>query len=281
MVKSAEIINPINEDAQTKTDEHLSENTPTSNQKADIKKILEDPKQIFEEYKEYYPEIYNPDQTEIRSLSKEVTDKVSRKDMLNFIKIACETNMDDAEDFLVPKIASAYGLKNIPYIAHLDADDIDPENPDKGGGFDRYNNIITLYFGENGIDSICDYVEMLSHELWHARQYEMISDGKEKGKLYEKNLKYYIRPQMDKDGYEQQIVEAEAYDIGRILSIKYIRAQYSYLDADDLKELRTLKTKHDIHDMPGLDKAFSNRKINKDDYWLLYFDFMISSYTKS
>lgn len=267
MVKSVEKIDLIGEDTQTKTDEHTLEDVPTLNSEAALK-------QIIEEYKKYHPEIYNPDQAEIRSLSREITDRVSRKDMLDFVKITCETDMDDAEHFLIPKIANAYGLKNTPYVVHLDADDVDSENSDKGGGFDRYNNIIALYFGENYINSFCDYVEMLSHELWHAKQYEMIRDGEEKGKLYEKNLNYYIKPQMDENGYEQQIVEAEAYDIGRRLSMKYIGAQYSYLDADDLKELRALKTKHDIHDMQSLDKAFSNRKINKDDYWLLYFDFI-------
>ncbi len=270
MIKGVEKINLAGEDAQAKTDEHSSEDAHPF--------ILEAPiEQISEEYIKYHPEIYKPDQAEIRSFSKDIAGKVSEKDMLDFVKMTIEADMDDAEHFLVSRIANAYGLKNMPCIVHLDADDVDPENSDKGGGFDKHNNIITLYFGEKCIDSFYDHVEMLSHELWHARQYEMIRDGEERGKLYEKNFNCYIKSKVDKDGYEQQIVEAEAYDIGIRLAMKYMGAQYSCLDANDLKELRVLKTKHDIYDISGLDKAFSNGEINKDDYWLLYFDFIIYS----
>lgn len=224
-------------------------------------------------------EVYNPDQTEIHSFSREIAGRVSKRDMLEFIKIACETDADDAEQFLVSKIANAYGLKNVPYVVHLDADDVGPAISDKAGGFDRHNGIITLYFGKGRIDSFCEHVEMLSHELWHAKQYEAISDGEERGKLYEKNLDHYIKPQMDAEGYERQIIEAEAYDIGRRLSMRYISVQYALLDADDLAELRALKTKYDFHDISDMERALSDGKINRDDFWLLYFDFRLSDST--
>ena len=272
-MKNIEKASPTNDGTQAETDAYLL-----------IESLLRDMPipgsgQFLEEHKAFYPEVYNPDQAEIRSLSEKVVGRISDEDMLDFVKMTCGADMDDAEGFLASKIANAYGLKDVPDIIHLDADDADPEGPDKMGGFDRDGNTIILYFGEGSIKSFYDHVEVLSHELWHAKQYEMMHDGEERGILYKENLDHYIRGQMDEEGYRRQIIEAEAFDIGGSIAARYIYAQYSYLDDNDFAELRALKAKHGIHNISDLDRVFE--EIGKDNYFLLYLDFKISSPAES
>ncbi|MDO4746989.1 MAG: hypothetical protein Q4A70_01420 [Candidatus Saccharibacteria bacterium] len=229
-----------------------------------------------EQYVKYHPEIYNPDEAAIRNKAKGIVNRISSSDMIDYIKTTCEKDWDEAEVFLVNKIAAAYCLKNVPDIIHLDVDDLNPNDKGKCGGFDREHNIIVTYWGEGAINCEMDNIDMLSHELWHAKQQELIQEGEE-GKIYDDNFNNYIKPEENPELYKKQIVEAEAYEIGFRMSMKYITAQYAFLDDNDFAQLHSLKNKMGINNISDLDKSYAKGKISKDDYWLLYLD-MTSSY---
>ena len=230
---------------------------------------------LLDIYREANPDVYDPNQDEIDSFAESITSKVSKKDMVDFVEIAREFDIDDAELYLASKLAEAYGIKNMPNIVHVDADAADPDSSDRTGYYDHTSNTVLLYFGDDCLDSRSEYVDALSHELWHARQYEAIDNGEKRGELYKINYKYYLTPQNSSlDEYMQQIVEAEAISIGRKMSEAFLDAQYSCLDSDSLTELRSLKEKYDIHDWTDLRKAFMEKKINQDEAGLLASDFV-------
>jgi hypothetical protein len=95
-------------------------------------------------------------------------------------------------------------LENPPNIEYYN----EPEQGNYGG----YNSATnTLSINEYMLYDSNEAADTVAHELWHAYQHERASDPQSpKDFLYQAGFDNYIRPGDDFDGYQSQLVEAEA-----------------------------------------------------------------------
>ena len=77
------------------------------------------------------------------------------------------------------------------------------------GGYDRRDN--TLNINEDMLYDADEAADTIAHELWHCHQYHCAENPKTaRDYAYQSNFENYITPDMDIDGYSNQLVEAEA-----------------------------------------------------------------------
>jgi hypothetical protein len=77
------------------------------------------------------------------------------------------------------------------------------------GGYNPSSN--TLEINENMLSDSSEAADTVAHELWHAYQEQCALDpNSEKGKEYQEGFDNYISPEYDFEGYQDQLVEAEA-----------------------------------------------------------------------
>jgi len=95
-------------------------------------------------------------------------------------------------------------LKNPPNIEYYN----ETENGNYGG-YDSSTN--TLRINEYMLHDSHEATDTVAHELWHAYQHECASNPQSpKDFQYQFGFENYIRPSDDFDGYQSQLVEAEA-----------------------------------------------------------------------
>jgi len=96
------------------------------------------------------------------------------------------------------------GLENPPNIEYYNK----PEQGDYGG-YDPATN--TLSINEYMLYDSNEAADTVAHELWHAYQHERAANPQSpKDYQYQFGFDNYIRPGDDFDGYQSQLVEAEA-----------------------------------------------------------------------
>jgi predicted SprT family Zn-dependent metalloprotease len=77
------------------------------------------------------------------------------------------------------------------------------------GGYNPSTN--TLEINENMLDDSAEAADTVAHEMWHAHQHQCALDPScEKGRDYQEGFDNYISPEYDYEGYQNQMVEAEA-----------------------------------------------------------------------
>jgi hypothetical protein len=101
-------------------------------------------------------------------------------------------------------VNSTLDLENPPKIEYY----CEPEHGNYGG----YNpDTNTLSVNEYMLYDSNEAADTVAHELWHAYQHERASNPQStKDLLYQAGFDNYIRPGDDFDGYQSQLVEAEA-----------------------------------------------------------------------
>jgi len=109
-------------------------------------------------------------------------------------------SMTDLADY----VAADTGNKNPPEIVFRD------DMPDGSyGGYNPETN--TMEINENMLDDSAEAADTIAHEMWHAyQQQEASNPASEKGRQYQDGFDNYISPEYDFEGYENQMVEAEA-----------------------------------------------------------------------
>ena len=109
-------------------------------------------------------------------------------------------SMTDLADY----VAADTGNENPPEIVFRD------DMPDGSyGGYNPETN--TMEINENMLDDSAEAADTIAHEMWHAYQQQEASDpASEKGQEYQEGFDNYISPEYDFEGYENQMVEAEA-----------------------------------------------------------------------
>ena len=101
-------------------------------------------------------------------------------------------------------VASDTGNENPPEIIFRD-----DMNDGEYGGYNPETN--TLEVNENMLDDSAEAADTVAHEMWHAHQQQCAMDPtSEKGREYQEGFDNYISPEYDFEGYENQMVEAEA-----------------------------------------------------------------------
>jgi len=111
-------------------------------------------------------------------------------------------SMTDLADY----VAADTGNKNPPEIVFRD----DMEDGMYGGYSPDTN---TIEINQNMLDDSAEAADTITHEMWHAHQQQCAADpSNERSAEYQEAFDNYISPEYDFEGYENQMVEAEARD---------------------------------------------------------------------
>jgi len=111
-------------------------------------------------------------------------------------------SMTDLADY----VAADTGNNNPPEIVFRD------DMPDGSyGGYSPDSNVIEI--NVNMLDDSAEAADTISHEMWHAYQEQATKDpNNPRAAEYQEGFDNYISPEYDFEGYENQVVEAEARD---------------------------------------------------------------------
>jgi len=105
---------------------------------------------------------------------------------------------------LADYVAADTGNKNPPEIVFRD----DMEDGMYGGYSPDTN---TIEINQNMLDDSAEAADTITHEMWHAHQQQCATDSSnERSQEYQEAFDNYISPEYDFEGYENQMVEAEA-----------------------------------------------------------------------
>jgi len=109
-------------------------------------------------------------------------------------------SMTDLADY----VATDTGNKNPPEIV------FSGDMPD--GTYGGYNpNTNTIEINQNMLDDSNEAADTITHEMWHAYQEQAANDpNNPRAQEYQEGFDNYISPEYDFEGYENQMVEAEA-----------------------------------------------------------------------
>jgi len=106
-------------------------------------------------------------------------------------------------------VAGETGNKNPPEIVFRG-----DMNDGEYGGYSPDSN--TLEINENMLDDSIEAADTVAHEMWHAYQQQCALDPtSEKGREYQEGFDNYISPEYDFEGYQNQMVEAEAREFAQ------------------------------------------------------------------
>jgi len=84
-------------------------------------------------------------------------------------------------------------------------------NDGEYGGYNPATN--TLEINENMLDDAAEAADTVAHEMWHAYQQQAASDpNNPRAGEYQEGFDNYISPEFDFEGYQNQMLEAEARD---------------------------------------------------------------------
>lgn len=101
-------------------------------------------------------------------------------------------------------VAADTGNKNPPEIVFRG-----DMNDGEYGGYNPETNLLEI--NENMLDDSAEAADTVAHEMWHAYQQQCVLDPtSEKGRDYQEGFDNYISPEYDFEGYQNQMVEAEA-----------------------------------------------------------------------
>jgi len=101
-------------------------------------------------------------------------------------------------------VAADTGNINPPEIVFRD-----DMNDGEYGGYNPETN--KLEVNVNMLNDSAEAADTIAHEMWHAHQQQCALDPtSEKGREYQEGFDNYISPEYDFEGYENQMVEAEA-----------------------------------------------------------------------
>ena len=103
-------------------------------------------------------------------------------------------------------VANDTGNENPPEIVFRD------DMPDGSyGGYDPESN--TMEINANMLDDSVEAADTIAHEMWHAYQEQAANDpNNPRASEYQEGFDNYISPEYDFEGYQNQMVEAEARD---------------------------------------------------------------------
>ncbi|MDR3183624.1 MAG: hypothetical protein LBT89_12040 [Planctomycetaceae bacterium] len=107
------------------------------------------------------------------------------------------------------------------YVADMTGNENPPEiifRNDMGdgeyGGYNPETN--TLEINQNMLDDSAEAADTVAHEMWHAYQHQCALDpASGRGHEYQEGFDNYISPEYDFEGYQNQMVEAEAREFAQ------------------------------------------------------------------
>ena len=132
-----------------------------------------------------------------------------------------ENFRDDKWDGLSPEEQKQSMTDLAGYVADETENKNPPEivfrgdmNDGEYGGYNPESN--TLEINETMLDDSLEAADTVAHEMWHAYQQQCALDStSEKGREYQEGFDNYISPEYDFEGYQNQMVEAEAREFAQ------------------------------------------------------------------
>jgi len=106
-------------------------------------------------------------------------------------------------------------------VAYMTGNENPPEivfrNDMDDGAYGGYNpETNTLEINENMLDDSNEAADTVAHEMWHAYQEQAANDpSNPRAQEYQEGFDNYISPEYDFEGYENQMVEAEAREFAQ------------------------------------------------------------------
>jgi hypothetical protein len=210
-LESGEVKNPCEVNTETDLNEYNSgytneeiNDSPSSSYGEDLNKFSKDTDE------EINDSIDNSEGEDLNKFSKD--DVAEQTDVVlenfqedNWSDLSLEEQKQSMTD-LADCVAADTGNDNPPEIVFRD-------DMDEGsyGGYSPDTN--TLEINVNMLDDSAEAADTVAHEMWHAHQQQCALDPtSEKGQEYQEGFDNYISPEYDFEGYENQMVEAEARD---------------------------------------------------------------------
>ena len=208
------------------------------------------------EFSKQHHEIYNPSEKEVQKGVLPFMDIIRRnKDKLLKVGSEFEVNRVSGIKVAVEFFSRCFGVEDVPRIEIVD------DEYSSDGSYGHHNNTLTVNIGMIGFQT-SNILNTIAHEVWHAHQY-VCGDVR-----YEDNFNHYFKPSMDTSGYVNQLVEKEAFMVG-----KEVRRLYNNLRApiifarmmDDTEEIEKWNRRFDEW---VDDYKFNPPDSDEDDAWI-------------
>lgn len=163
---------------------------------------------------------------EIRnSLDGSADDNSEGEDLNKFLKNNLDNKLDNFQENKWNDLSLEEQKQSMTGLADYVADETRNRNPPEivfrddmndgeYGGYSPETN--TLEINENMLDDSAEAADTVAHEMWHAYQQQCALDpASEKGREYQEGFDNYISPEYDFEGYQNQMVEAEAREFAQ------------------------------------------------------------------
>lgn len=152
---------------------------------------------------------------------RKYTDKIERGE-LEKIYDEWAADPEEGASLAVKYFTELFEVEPAPRFDFVSKDELDAEQEvDSGGSYQDDEEGGIIFIDEDGSDEddVRFRIAVIGHEMWHARQYRMakIVDD-ERGSLYRYNIDNYIEKSDSPGLYKEQLVEAEAYAVGKTIS---------------------------------------------------------------
>lgn len=180
-------------------------------------------KQELDEFAHEHDEIYAPTYEKISRATKPFIDLV-QSDIDGLLEAGddlekgalTENNIYKVVDFFAEK----FGITDVPDLELIY--DTANDNVDDGritlGAYNSSLNKMSIMVDK--INSIAELIDTSAHEMWHAHQHHHGDNNKN----YEVNFANYYSSSMDYDAYRCQLVEMEAFTVGKAVGDMYRKA---------------------------------------------------------
>lgn len=192
-----------------------------------------------------YPEIYSEvDEAEIEKTCSRYVERIDKNTAWDIMDTFKDRGYRKGCQYLVKRLSRLLDIEEPPKIKHV-ANSKDTTND---AAYSSKQNIIYIYH-KNDVDSIdrrkpkYSDIDLVSHEMWHAHQFDQLKRGKGKGESYKINANNYFDSRPDPDleddpsavadatnRYYDQLLEQEAFWFGHAVADRCRAVRHSTPD---------------------------------------------------
>lgn len=153
-----------------------------------------------------YEKVYMTDDKTTRETVKPFVESV-KEDEEKLMELIASIDIEHATTEQIQKIVDFFAEK---FGLGEDAPEVIIKEKIEDGSRGTYRDIAhTMELSMGRFSSIADLINTIAHEIWHAHQHRTDSEA------YRYNESNYIFPQVNYDMYQNQIMEKEAFEMGR------------------------------------------------------------------
>lgn len=206
-----------------------------------VRQMREDLRKRMDENKSFQKEIYDEvNAEEVQEAVNPFLNRIEASSAESIMRLpdqfTSEREKREAEREILRYLGGILGMQDLPLVQHYQNKD-DPAGASYVHGTNGQPNIIRLNEAHGNTMRLETLVALLSHEMWHARQHNLVDrmnasqldgDIKRRAALYEVNFANQVPLALDPENYRKQLIEAEAFYFGdysyQLLAQKYAEA---------------------------------------------------------